>query len=43
MRFPSAPDYCLIITAVDVDGETPSEPHTFMLIKSGIEYSFIII
>lgn len=41
MRFLSAPNYSVIITAVNVDGETPSEPHTFKLTKSGLKLSFI--
>ncbi|KAI1714763.1 hypothetical protein Ddc_11198 [Ditylenchus destructor] len=28
------PEYTVIVTAVDVDGESPSEPHSFMLVNT---------
>uniref|UniRef100_A0A915ER50 GPS domain-containing protein n=1 Tax=Ditylenchus dipsaci TaxID=166011 RepID=A0A915ER50_9BILA len=34
MHFPAGPEYSATITAVDVEGEAPSEPHVFMLINT---------
>lgn len=41
MNFSTGADYSVVITAVDVEGESPSQPHTFQIVNTGIIYVYL--